>query len=251
MRLRRIESSKATTATSSTTTSATITATAAETTCPTAGTTEPTTTHHSAKTSRHAIPHVPYRPALPLRLRHHILNPLPNIILAIPRQPIRLTHLPIHGHGIVRRRIPTQAAECRHLRSHIPPPRTRIGQVAAISSGHTQCLQPPSRRCSARSCHRDLLRLLLLHPRSQLHTELRHLLRLAPIRSRGVDQNLFGLRCKRRQLRPHHIPAISRHHHGKRTTHICRRRILLTCQRISRSHPHARQWHSSRLHRPG
>jgi hypothetical protein len=97
MRLRRIEPSK--TATSATT--ATAAATHYRHLAATSGSTSPraaksAAAHHAAQHSHNDIRHIARSSTLPLRLCDCILNSLPNVVLAITRQPIRLPHRTVH-----------------------------------------------------------------------------------------------------------------------------------------------------------
>jgi hypothetical protein len=219
MRLRRIEASKSASAAP---TSSTASSTKSTTTRSSAESTRPST-HHSAEHPHHCVRYVCRRSTLTLRLCNCILHPLPNVIFVEVRQPIGLSYLPAYRYRFSRRRVATQSRQSRHLRACVRRAYTRIGRRRSITS-HAQRLRPTpqsTRQTRSRGAFGpSLLRLLLSRPRSQLQSKLRYLLRLAAILSSGINQYLFRLRRKRRQLRPHDIPSIARNRHRKSAGHI-------------------------------
>jgi hypothetical protein len=105
MRLRRIEPPKS--ATSSTTAAPTASTAAQVHSIATSRPTRPSKSATPSQTTqqpRHRTRNIANRATLPLRLRNRILDPLANIILAVPRKTIRLPHRAIHCHRIARRR---------------------------------------------------------------------------------------------------------------------------------------------------
>jgi hypothetical protein len=95
MRLRRIEPSKTATATATTSAPAPAASTAS---ASTRSAKASASTHHPAKHSHHNVGHIACSSTLPLRLRYCILHSLSNVVLAITRQPIGLSHRAIHRH---------------------------------------------------------------------------------------------------------------------------------------------------------
>ena len=207
MRLGRVEpaeraastTSPSTTATSSTTTTAaSSTATwASKSSCP----------HQSGKHSRDLIRHIADSSALPLRLCDCVLNPLTDVVFAITGQAVRRPTAPFTVTESVRRSAPPP--QCPSEGICAPALSTCVRARVRASSPIARNIQRLHPRASPALVAAAVLPcLLLLHPRSQLQSEIRYLRRLAAVFACGVDQNLFGLASQTLPARLHHIAPV-------------------------------------------
>jgi hypothetical protein len=117
MRLRRIESSKATTTTRTTATATAATAWSSSAWSSFTGAAKSASAHHAAQHAHHYIRHIACSSTLSLRLRDCILYSLPDVVLAISGQAIGLSHRAIDRDGIAGCRLSAETAERRQLRS--------------------------------------------------------------------------------------------------------------------------------------